>query len=87
MNKPIKAAFLFPNGMLAVFDIEGNQVGELQGLYSIEKHQEIIIRRTKDAKMEGFGKLPQGFLLTAYSYAEHELSRMKHEKQSDLTLG
>lgn len=41
--KRVANAYLFPNGMLAVCDAAGQQIGELQGAYSIEKHKQIAL--------------------------------------------
>lgn len=59
--KRVTSAFLFENGVLAVFDEAGQQIGELQGLYSIEKHQRIMAEATDNIELKGFEILPAGF--------------------------
>lgn len=71
INKRIKAAFLFENGNLAVIDTAGNQVGELQGPYSIEKHQRILIEAVSGCEMNGFEILPKGFIAHANELADY----------------
>lgn len=40
----VKATYLFPNQMIATFDLNGKQISDLQGKYSIELHEKIIAR-------------------------------------------
>jgi len=54
--------FLFPTGTLAVCDIFGNQIPELQGHYSIEKHKRIRLEALSNCMWHGFDQLPLGFI-------------------------
>lgn len=52
----VQATYKLPNGVVATFDYNGNQIGELQGLYSVELESKI--RQNSDDRTEwhGFGK-------------------------------
>lgn len=60
--KRITTAYLFENGNLVVFDRGGQQVPELQGPYSIEKHKRIILESIDNCELKGFSILPSGFI-------------------------
>jgi len=71
LKKTITSAILFLNGGLAVFDIEGKQVGELQGNYSIDKHKRILLEASDNCEFKGFEILPSGFVTNAKIYADY----------------
>jgi hypothetical protein len=71
LQKRVKSAYLFPTGILAVCDIKGEQIPELQGTYSIEKHMRILLERFDDCEFQGFGILPPGFCQTAFAKADY----------------
>ena len=48
---------LFPTGVLSVFDSNGEQIPELQGTYSIDKHKRILLEAMDECKYEGFNQL------------------------------
>jgi hypothetical protein len=62
---------LFDNGNLAVFDIHGEQISELQGQYSIERHQRIMAEALDDCRFEGFHILPFGFQRSVTTFASY----------------
>lgn len=66
--KRIQNAYLFPNGNLAVFDINGEQISELQGQYSIETHKRIVLEALDNCNFEGFNALPAGFTKEVKDY-------------------
>lgn len=66
----VKTAYLFPEGQLAVFDIAGHQIAELQGMYSIEKHKRILLEALPDCAFKGFHQLPQGFTQSVKGWAD-----------------
>ncbi len=41
----IKSVYVFPNGMVAVFDYKGNQISKYQGKWS---KMEVVIRKNAD---------------------------------------
>jgi hypothetical protein len=57
MKKLATNSFLFPNGMVATTDQNGEQIPELQGEYSIDLHLKIIKRSSKEAILHGFPEL------------------------------
>jgi len=67
--KKIKAAYYFPNGNLAVIDNNGNQYGELQGAYSIDKHKRILLEANDDCEFKGFDDIPDSMTNSAKSWA------------------
>lgn len=69
--KRVKNTSLFTNGNLAVFDIDGQQIPELQGQYSIEKHKRIMLEALNDCDFEGFHVLPSEFVKTAEDWSEY----------------
>lgn len=69
LTKRVKDAFLFPNGNLAVCDAAGEQICELQGMYSIDKHKRILLERLDNCVLHGFEALPEGFYRTANEWA------------------
>lgn len=69
--KRVKSAFLFDNGNLAACDENGHQIPELQGSYSIEKHQRIVLEATDDCEFKGFNILPFGFRRTVEQYCNY----------------
>lgn len=69
--KKLKAVYLFPNGNIAVFDTSGQQVPELQGEYSLEKHRRILLQADNSTTFEGFEHLPAGFVESAKKWAEY----------------
>ena len=62
--KRVKSVYLFENGNLAVFDRNGEQICELQGLYSLDKHKRIMLEASDDCEFNGFHILPSGFKQT-----------------------
>lgn len=60
-TKRVADVFLFPTGMLAVCDANGEQIGELQGSYSIDLHKRIKLEALDECKFNGFDILPYGF--------------------------
>lgn len=71
LKKRVKSAYLFPNGNLGAFNIEGQQIGELQGAYSIDKHKRILLEATDNCDFKGFNILPIGFITHAKDYADY----------------
>jgi hypothetical protein len=71
LTKRVQSAMLFDNGNLAVFDIHGQQISELQGQYSIEKHQRIMVEALDDCKVDGFEILPPGFMMTVHRFVRN----------------
>jgi hypothetical protein len=71
LKKRIANVYLFPNGNLAVFDLAGQQIPELQGLYSIDKHKRILLEAHEICKYEGFEMIPTGWKETAILWADH----------------
>lgn len=68
--KRAKTVYLFPNGMLAVCDANGQQINELQGTYAIDTHKRILLEAMDDCEFNGFGVLPFGFTKHAREWAE-----------------
>lgn len=66
--KRVADVFLFPTGMLAVCDVKGEQIGELQGPYSIEKHRRIRLEALESCNYHGFNILPEGFAETVNNW-------------------
>lgn len=62
MVKDVGAVFLFDNGMVATCNIEGEQIPELQGSYSIELHKKIFLRATTNCEWKGFEIIPVGWI-------------------------
>lgn len=75
LEKRVLDVYLFENGTLGVTDIDGQQIGELQGLYSIEKHKRILLERFDDCVFRGFEMLPVGFHKTANEWADYYRGR------------
>ncbi len=71
LNKRVTSAILLSTGNLAVFDLERQQIPELQGSYSIDTHQRILLEATDDCKFEGFHILPYGFTQHARDFADY----------------
>ncbi len=71
LHKRVKTVFLFDNGNLAVLDIKGQQIGELQSAYSIDTHARILLEATDDCEFKGFEVLPTGFVKHAKDYADY----------------
>lgn len=69
--KRVKKAFLFETGNLSVFDEADQQIPELQGTYSIEKHKRILLEAADNFKFEGQHLLPFGFIKTAWEWSAH----------------
>lgn len=69
--KRVQSVFLFPDGNLAVFGVDDQQIGELQGQYSIERHQRILLEALDNCSIKGFGILPDGFNKTANDWANY----------------
>lgn len=69
--KRVQNAYLFPNGNIAAFDENGEQIPELQGPYSIETHYRLLLERLDNCKLEGFNVLPAGFIKHANDKAEY----------------
>lgn len=68
--KRVKTAYLFPNnGMLVTCDANGQQIGELQGAYSIDTHKRILLEAMDDCEFKGFDILPLGFIKHAKDFA------------------
>lgn len=67
--KRVKKVYLFETGNLAVFDIHGKQIPELQGSYSIDTHKRILLEAADDMKFEGQHMLPGGFIKTSWEWA------------------
>jgi hypothetical protein len=67
--KRVHSAYLFPNGNLAACDTMGNQIPELQGAYSIDKHKRILLEASDACMFKGFSVLPPGFIKHAYEWA------------------
>ena len=65
LTKRVKSAFLFPNGMLVACGIDDQQIPELNGPYSINKHKRIILESCDDCEFKGFDILPDGFVRLA----------------------
>lgn len=72
LKKRVKSAYLFDNGNLAVFDYVGQQIPELQGTYSIDRHKRILLEAMDDCDFKGFYQLlPPGFISHAKDYADY----------------
>ena len=71
LQKRVKSAWLFENGNLAACDIDGQQITELQGAYSIDKHKQILLEATDDCEFHGFHILPEGFIKHSRDYADY----------------
>lgn len=71
INKRIKSSTLFPTGMIATFNMEGEQIGELQGAYSVELHKRILLEASDNAVIRGFDILPHGFVKHAKDFVEY----------------
>lgn len=71
----IKDVYLFDNGNLAVFDISGQQMPELQGQYSIDTHKRILLLSDSNTHFKGFNILPGGFMKTVNDWAGYFKSR------------
>ncbi len=71
INKRVKNAYLFDNGNLAALDLSGQQIPELQGAYSIEKHKRIVLESLDDCKFNGFEILPKGFNKHVYDFVNY----------------
>jgi hypothetical protein len=69
--KRIKNTYLFPNGNLAVFGFDGQQIPELQGAYSIDKHKRILLEAREDCEFSGFDILPIGFIEHAKRFSDY----------------
>lgn len=67
--KRVAAAFLFESGVIAVTDAHGQQIPELQGSYSIEKHKRILLEALPDCELNGFEILPTTFISKATAWA------------------
>ena len=70
INKRIKSATLFPNGMIMVFGTDGEQIPELQGAYSLDLHKRILLEAIDNAVIRGFDILPYGFVKHAEDWLE-----------------
>lgn len=69
--KRVKTAYLFPNnGMLVTIDVNGQQIGELQGAYSIDTHKRILLEAMDNCEFNGFDILPFRFTKHAREWAE-----------------
>jgi len=79
--KRVKNAYLFPNGNLAACNIEGHQIPELQGQYSIEIHKRILLEALDDCEFKGFHLLPNGFVRTAEDWARFFRDKNKSYKE------
>lgn len=71
LKKRVANAYLFPNGNLAAFNFEGEQIGELQGAYAIDTHKRILLEAMDDCKFLGFNILSSGFIKHAKDYADY----------------
>ena len=69
--KRVQSAYLFPNGNLVAFDAAGEQISELQGAYSIDKHKRILLEAMDTCEFKGFGILPSGFQTSADNWARY----------------
>lgn len=54
-NRIVMATYSFPNGMIATFGHDGEQIPELQGRYSLELIDKIKVRSNKNTSFNGFG--------------------------------
>lgn len=85
MEQRVVAAFLFPNGNLAVFDKNGNQIPELQTQYSIETHKRILLEAVDGCEFHGFDILPYGFITAAWDWADYfRKQNMSYEEIKNL---
>lgn len=82
--KRVKNVYLFPNGNLAAFDLTGEQIPELQGTYSIEKHKRILLEADDWCKFEGFHILPIGFIQHAIDVNYFREKNMSWEEIKEL---
>lgn len=59
--KPIQSIFKFPNDMVAVIDIDGEQVPHLQGEYSDKLHRALTILTadTPNVQWNGMGPMAE----------------------------
>jgi hypothetical protein len=69
--KRVQSAYLFDNGNLAASDIRGDQIPELQGPYSIEKHQRIVAEALDTCEFKGFEQVPRHWQTHVYSFANY----------------
>lgn len=85
LKKRVQTAFLFPNGVLAACDARGEQIPELQGAYSIDKHKRICLEALPDCKFNGFHILPDGFFSAVDSWLEYFADKnMSWEEINDI---
>lgn len=71
LKKRVTKVYLLPNGNFTVFNTEGQQIGELQGPYSIDLHKRILLEAMDDCEFDGFSILPSGFIKHAKDYADY----------------
>lgn len=62
---------LFQNGAIAATDMFGEQIPELQGMYSIERHRRILLEALPGCTLQGFEVLPPGFTQSANDWAQY----------------
>jgi len=53
-KRKVKSAYRFPNGMVAVFGYDDEQIPELQGEYTDKLYQKIIRRSDDTTEFNGF---------------------------------
>lgn len=56
-EKKIQATYLFPNDMVFTYDLEDEQIPQLQGKYSKELHQKLIEQASPNTRWYGFPPL------------------------------
>lgn len=54
MEDKVMATYLFPNGMVATFGWNGEQIPELQEPYSVDLHKKITLRSDEKTQWNGF---------------------------------
>lgn len=69
--KRVTHLYLFPNANLGSFDKAGNQLGQLQGAFSIDKLKRNLLERTDDCIITGMEILPNGWYKECLKYADY----------------
>ncbi len=82
----ISHARLNANGSMIIFDLNGNQIPELQKDYSIENHKRVLLEADDNCLFSGFDILPPSFHKEAKAWSSYYRQRyMSWEEIKELS--